>query len=155
METKRSGKRLAEGPLERFAAFLEERGSRLTPQRRRVVDTFLHSEGHLSAEEIYLSVKASDPRLGPATVYRTLKLLREAGLAHGMNAGDGLARYEPPSAKGHHDHLICRGCGRIVEFENDQIEALQRRVAEQHGFVVTDHRMELYGICGACRGRAG
>jgi len=155
METKQPSSLPADSPLERFSAFLAQRGSRLTPQRRRVLDTFLRAEGHQSAEEIYLSVKASDPRLGPATVYRTLKLLREAGLAHGMNAGDGLARYEPPSAKGHHDHLICRGCGKIIEFENDQIEALQQRVAERHGFVVTDHRMELYGICGACRGRAG
>ena len=67
----------------------------------------------------------------------------------------GLARYEPPSSRGHHDHLICRGCGRIVEFENDQIESLQEKVARRHGFIVTDHRMELYGVCGGCREAAG
>lgn len=144
-------KAVSAAAIGRFADFCDSRGLRLTAQRRLVVEIFFRAEGHLSAEEIYHRVKEVEARIGPATVYRTLKLLREAGLAHGMSAGDGLARYEPPSGKGHHDHLICRGCGRIVEFENDQIEALQKKVAERHGFVVTDHRLELYGVCGACR----
>ena len=146
---------MPDATLRDFEAFLGSRGLRLTPRRRLIADTFFRSEGHLSADEIYLEARKSDPRLGPATVYRTLRLLRQAGLATGMTTGDGLARYEPPSQRGHHDHLICRGCGRIVEFENDQIEALQEKVARRHGFVVTDHRMELYGLCGGCRGAKG
>ena len=138
--------------LTRFSGFLSERGLRLTGQRRVIADLFFKAEGHHSAEEIYHLVRESNPNVGPATVYRTLELLREAGLASGMNTGDGLARYESPFRRSHHDHLVCRRCGRIVEFENDQIEDLQRRVAEQHGYVVTDHRLELFGICGACRG---
>jgi len=141
--------------LSRLAGFLSGRGLRLTGQRRVIADMFFRSEGHFSAEEIVRLVREANPRIGPATVYRTLKLLREAGLATGMNSGDGLARYESPFRRSHHDHLVCRRCGRIVEFENDQIEDLQQRVAERHGFVVTDHRLELYGICGACRGTAG
>ena len=141
--------------LSRFSGFLSERGLRLTGQRRAIAELFFRSEGHHSAEEIYRLVRETNPGIGPATVYRTLKLLREAGLAAGMNTGDGLARYESPIRRSHHDHLICRSCGLIVEFENDQIEDLQRRVAEQHGYVVTDHRLELFGICGACRGAAG
>lgn len=139
-------------PMELFAAFLAGRGLRLTDQRRLVAATFFDSVGHHSAEEIYRRVKAVAPGIGSATVYRTLGLLREAGLAKGMNIGDGFARYEPPSKRGHHDHLICRACGRIVEFENSRIEELQRQVARRHGFLVTDHRMELYGLCGSCRG---
>lgn len=142
-------------PMERFAGFLAERGLRLTDQRRLVAATFFDSEGHHSAEEIYRHVKEVVPGIGSATVYRTLRLLKEAGLATGMSFGDGFARYEPPSKRGHHDHLICRGCGRIVEFENNRIEELQREVARRHGFLVTDHRMELYGLCGACRGGGG
>jgi len=137
--------------MERFTLFLQERGLRLTDQRREVASTFFGAEGHHSADEIFSLVRARVPGIGFATVYRTLKLLREAGLATGMNTGDGFARYEPPSGKGHHDHLICRSCGLIVEFENDRIEELQGEVARRHGFTVTDHRMELYGLCGGCR----
>jgi len=142
---------MADGTLEDFEAFLQARGLRLTGQRRRIAETFLRESGHRSAEEIYRQVKKIDPRVGSATVYRTLKLLREAGLARGMSLGDGFARYEAPSGKGHHDHLVCRSCGKIVEFENSRIEELQLQVAKKHGFTVTDHKMELYGICGACR----
>ncbi|MHB8895112.1 MAG: Fur family transcriptional regulator [Candidatus Geothermincolia bacterium] len=141
-------------PTARFTHFLSDRGLRLTGQRRIIAELFFRSEGHHSAEEIARMVREANPGIGPATVYRTIKLLREAGLATGMNTGDGLARYESPLRRSHHDHLVCRHCGRIVEFENDQIEALQQQVAERHGFVVTDHRLELFGICGACRNLA-
>lgn len=145
----------ASGATERFASFLAERGLRLTGQRRVIAERFFRSEGHHSADELSRSVREAHPGIGPATVYRTLKLLREAGLATAMNTGDGLARYESPFRRAHHDHLVCRNCGRIVEFENDQIEALQQRVAERHGFIVTDHRLELFGVCGSCRGSVG
>ena len=137
--------------MKRFNEFLAGRGLRLTEQRRIIADAFFREKGHHSADTIFGLVKKSHPGIGYATVYRTLKLLKEAGLATGMNLGDGFARYEPPSKRGHHDHLICRGCGRIVEFENDRIESLQERVARRHGFTVTDHKLELYGVCGACR----
>lgn len=137
--------------MQRFAGFLEGRNLRLTEQRRLIAEVFFHSGGHPSAEEITRDVKAANSSIGFATVYRTLKLLTEAGLAKGMSIGDGFSRYEPPSQHGHHDHLICRACGRIVEFENNQIESLQEKVARQHGFTVTDHKLELYGLCGGCR----
>ena len=137
--------------MQRFAGFLEGRNLRLTEQRRLIAEVFFRSGGHPSAEEITREVKAANAAVGFATVYRTLKLLTESGLARGMSIGDGFARYEPPSRQGHHDHLICRACGRIVEFENDRIESLQEKVAQQHGFTVTDHKLELYGLCGTCR----
>jgi Fur family ferric uptake transcriptional regulator len=137
----------------RFTHFLAERGLRLTGQRRVIAEIFFAAEGHHSIEQLAQMVRETKPGIGPATVYRTLKLLREAGLASGMNVGDGLARYESPFRRSHHDHLVCRRCGLIVEFENDQIESLQQRVAERHGFVVTDHRLELFGVCGVCRGK--
>jgi Fur family ferric uptake transcriptional regulator len=137
--------------LRDFEVFLAARGLRLTAQRRSIAEVFLSGKGHPSAEEIYRQARRENPRIGSATVYRTLKLLKEAGLATGMSLGDGFSRYEAPSHRGHHDHLICRDCGKIVEFENSRIEELQRQVAKKHGFTVTDHKMELYGICGGCR----
>ena len=145
------GSGMGGGTLDDFEAFLRGRGQRLTGQRRRIAEIFLGEAGHRSVEEIYRQVKTKDARIGSATVYRTLKLLREAGMATGMSLGDGFARYESPAGRGHHDHLICRACGLIVEFENGRIEALQDEVARKHGFTVTDHKMELYGLCGGCR----
>ena len=92
-----------------------------------------------------------NPRVGYATVYRTVRLLRESGLAAERHFHDGEARFENVEEQHHHDHLICERCGRIVEFANDEIEALQERVAHELGFVISRHKMELYGICGACR----
>jgi len=145
---------MTDGALKEFETFLAGRGLRLTEQRRLIARTFFRKTGHHSAEEIYHQVRKTDPGIGSATVYRTMKLLRSAGLATGMDLGDGFSRYEPSSGKGHHDHLICQGCGKIVEFENDQIETLQTQVARRHGFSVTSHKMELYGVCGGCRKEA-
>ena len=86
-----------------------------------------------------------------ASPNRTMKLLHECGLAHARNFGDGQTRYEAAVGRHHHDHLICTRCGTIVEFENDRIEALQDKVARQHGFQVTSHKMELYGFCESCQ----
>ena len=93
-----------------------------------------------------------NPRVGYATVYRTLKLLKECGLADERHFDDGQARYEPTEEEEqHHDHIICERCGKIVEFDSEEIEKLQERIARFLGFVVSRHRMELYGICAECR----
>jgi Fur family ferric uptake transcriptional regulator len=86
-----------------------------------------------------------------ATVYRTMKLRAESNLAHAQNFGDGQTRYEPAVGREHHDHLICTRCGTIIEFENDRIEQMQDAVARKHGFRVTSHKMELYGLCRTCQ----
>ena len=92
-----------------------------------------------------------DAHIGAATVYRTMKILSEADLASARHFDDGQTRYEPALDRHHHDHLICTSCHRIVEFENERIEALQDEVAAQHGFEVTRHKLELYGLCRDCR----
>ncbi len=137
--------------LDRFEKFLNERGLRLTTQRQLVVRTFLDQEEHLSAEELYLLVKKKAPEIGYTTVYRTLKLLAEADLAHARNFQDGFARFEPAHYMGHHDHLICRKCGSITEFTNEHIEVMQEKVAREHGFKITDHTLDIYGVCRECR----
>ena len=131
--------------------YMAERGLKSTRQRSLIIDTFFGSGGHLSVEQLWSKVRLNDARVSVATVYRTMKLLSECGLAEARNFGDGQTRYEASVGKHHHDHLICTRCGQIVEFENDRIEALQDGIAKKHGFRVTSHKMELYGLCRACQ----
>jgi Fur family transcriptional regulator, ferric uptake regulator len=132
-------------------AYMIRRGLRSTEQRRVIVDTFAGAQSHLTIEELLALVKQRDPRIGYATVYRTLKMLAESGIANELHFGDGFSRYELREALSHHDHLICTSCGVIVEFEEPAIEQLQERIAERHGFSVTSHRHELYGFCPKCQ----
>jgi Fur family transcriptional regulator, ferric uptake regulator len=132
------------------------RGLKWTRQRELIARVFFDSKGHLKVDELLDRVRRLDPRVSQATVYRTLKLLKECGLAEERRFDDGQARYEPADeGDEHHDHLICTRCNQIVEFVHDRIEALQDQVAKAHGFVVTHHRMELYGLCAKCRDRNG
>ncbi len=134
-----------------LADYMARKGLKSTRQRSLIVDMFLGSSGHLSVEDLWAKVRERDQKVSVATVYRTMKLLHECGLAHARNFGDGQTRYEVAAGKDHHDHLICTRCGEIVEFENDRIEAMQDAVARKHGFKVTSHKMELYGLCRSCQ----
>jgi Fur family ferric uptake transcriptional regulator len=132
-------------------AQLAQRGLKSTRQRSLIVDTFLAVKGHLDVDALLARVRRADPKISAATVYRTMKLLAEIGIAHAQRFGDGHTRYESAVDRHHHDHLICTRCGDIIEFENDRIEALQDSVARRHGFKVTRHKLELYGLCQACQ----
>jgi Fur family ferric uptake transcriptional regulator len=134
--------------LERFRDFIRKRGLKSTRQRDDIASWFFVYKGHISADRIYREVKRVSPGIGFSTVYRTMKLLCEAGLAHERHFGEGEALYENVSA--HHDHLICTACGRIIEFENPQIEALQELAAREFAFVIKSHKMEIYGLCEGC-----
>lgn len=131
--------------------YMAEHGLKSTRQRSLIIDTFFELEGHLSVEQLWAKVRELDTKVSVATVYRTMKLLHECGLAHARNFGDGQTRYEAAIGKHHHDHLICTRCQTIIEFENDRIEQLQDAVARKHGFKVTSHKMELYGLCRSCQ----
>ena len=134
---------------DRLTEYMRRKGLKLTRQRETILQAFLSGQKHVAIDELLLQTRELHPGVGHATVYRTMKLFVEAGIAHEHNFSDGPAQYEPAEAGGdeHHDHLICTACDRILEFENDEIEALQERVAKGHGFRLTDHRMQLYGIC--------
>ncbi len=149
--SERDAVRTAERALARV---LEEKGLRRSRQRDVVVRTFFGMGGHVAVDALLAQVRRFDPGVGVATVYRTMKLLAECGLAVPRDFGDGRARYEPATHRhAHsHDHLICTGCGQIVEFESQRIEELQHRVARRHGFEVERRRVELYGRCARCRG---
>jgi Fur family ferric uptake transcriptional regulator len=141
----------AEALRDLLDAYMVEHGLRATEQRRLIIDAFMASEPHVSIDELLAQVRKKDGRIGYATVYRTLKMLAESGIAHERHFDDGFARYELADTKSHHDHLICTACGKIVEFEEPGIEKLQLAIAERHGFDVTHHRHELYGVCAECR----
>ncbi len=134
---------------ERFADYVRRHGLKSTQQRDLIVDQFLKSTGHISIEDLLAKVRRRSPRVGYATVYRTLKLLADCGIAAARQFGDGQTRYEVMGGEhGHHDHLICTQCGLILEFENDTIEQLQDDVANRlGGFKLTRHKLELYGLC--------
>jgi len=131
---------------ERLEQYLHGRGLRLTRQRIVIAQAFFAHEGHPNIDELCARVRGDDPTIGQATVYRTLKLLVESGLANQSRLGDGPARYES-AGDDHHDHIICTNCGRIVEFRNDTIERLQEKIAREHGFQMSDHEMVIYGRC--------
>ena len=133
-----------------FERHIASRGARMTRQRGLILDIFLKKEDHLSPEELYDLVKAKDQTVGRATVYRMLRLMKEADLARQVNLGDGLSRYEHKYGHAHHDHLICLGCGKAIEVVDAEIEALQEKLAKKHGFALTGHQMDLFGLCPAC-----
>ena len=139
---------------ETWAASLEralrERGLRLTTQRRAIAEAFFNVDGHPNADELLAAVKAEHPAIGQATIYRTLRLFEEVGLASSSNFGSSSARFEANDGH-HHDHLVCTECDRIIEFINETIERLQDEIAESHGYRLTSHRMELYGVCPDCQ----
>ncbi len=137
-----------------LSAHMSKKGLRSTDQRRLIVETFFHAPNHVSIEELLAKVRAQDARVGYATVYRTLKLLTECGVAFERRFGDGLTRYELADEASHHDHLICVECGDITEFEEPKIEELQEKIAHRYGFELRSHKHEMYGVCPKCRRKA-
>jgi len=131
---------------QRLDKYMDKNGLRSTSQRRLVSESFFRSTGHLSIEDLLATVRSEDSKIGYATVYRTLKLLKDCGLAYERHFGDGVSRYEVALEDEHHDHLICLDCGKIVEFENDEIERLQDELAKKNGFQLKRHVHELYAI---------
>ena len=130
--------------------YLTENKFKFTSQRKAILDVFLAIERHVSAEELYEQLKGKHLGIGLATVYRTLNLLSKCGLAKQREFGDGQNRYEHVVDHRHHDHLVCEGCGKIAEFENSHIEMLQEEVAREKGYIIFDHKLELYGVCSDC-----
>jgi len=136
-----------------FNRFAAGKGLRSTRQRDIILDFFLATHQHVSVEELYLKIRSVHPGIGSATVYRTLKLLVEAGLAREVLLHDGQTRYEHVVEGEHHDHLVCTNCNAVIEFENATIEKLQDEIATRHGFYINSHKLEIYGLCAQCRAK--
>jgi Fur family ferric uptake transcriptional regulator len=134
-----------------FVEHIREAGLRRTEQRDLILDTFLSTEEHLTSEDLYGLVHKLDPDVGLTTIYRTLKLLTEAGLAREVRFGDGKTYYEHHYNHDHHDHMICTECGKVIEFMSPEIEALQDEMASNFDFKPTHHSLRMWGVCSECR----
>lgn len=132
---------------EGLEGYLSRKQLKQTKQRKIVVEYFLKLDRHIYAEELHEALRADGHNIGLATVYRTLNLVREAGLVEQKSFNDGRSIYEISSPDEHHDHLICLDCDRVVEFEQEEIEELQKKIAEQNGFDLESHRLDLFGRC--------
>ena len=131
--------------LTRIEKACVDKGLRMTDQRRVIARVLSDAADHPDAEELYRRASAIDPHISIATVYRTVKLFEDAGILERHDFRDGRSRYEEVP-ESHHDHLIDVATGSVIEFRNEDIEKLQRRVAEELGFELVDHRLELYGV---------
>lgn len=136
-----------------FSEHIQKAGLRHTAQRDLILKIFLQTEEHLSSEDLYWLVHKQDSSVGHTTVYRTLKLLTDAGLAREVRFGDGKTYYEHHYNHEHHDHMICTECGKVVEFFSPEIESLQEAVAAEYGFKLTHHSMRILGLCGECQSK--
>jgi len=134
-----------------FQDFISREGLRSTRQRDIILEFFLSSSRHMSIEEFYRKIRAKHPAIGYATVCRTLKLFARSGIAHDIHFGDGQTRYEQIAEGEHHDHLVCTKCGKIAEFENETIENIQKTVADNYGFLIHSHKLDIYGLCARCK----
>lgn len=126
-------------------ALCQERGLRITEQRRVIAKVLSESTDHPDVEKLHERATAIDPGISIATVYRTVRLFEEAGILDRHDFGDGRARYEA-APEAHHDHMIDVESGAVIEFVDPELEALQRQIAERLGFRLVDHRMELFGV---------
>ena len=134
-----------------FQEHIQKAGLRRTVQRDLILEMFLRTEEHLSSEDLYWLVQKEDSSVGHTTVYRTLKLLTDAGLAREVRFGDGKTYYEHHYNHEHHDHMICTGCGKVIEFFSPEIEALQEEMARKFGFKPTHHSLRILGLCEECQ----
>ena len=122
-----------------------DKGLKMTEQRRVIARVLSDAEDHPDVEQVYRRATEIDPHISIATVYRTVRLFEEANILTKHDFGDGRARYEETPDE-HHDHLIDIQSGKVVEFHNDEIEELQRRIAEKAGYKLVGHRLDLYGV---------
>jgi Fur family transcriptional regulator, ferric uptake regulator len=137
-------------PQDVLKDYIVKHGLKASRQREVIVEVFFKADDHISVEELLVKARKADPKVSQATVYRTMKLLTDCGLARPHNFQDNQTRYEVMDVQ-HHDHLICEKCGKISEFVDEKIEALQEAIARKHGFLLKHHKMELYGLCRDCK----
>jgi Fur family ferric uptake transcriptional regulator len=132
-----------------LAEYLVRHGLKRSSQREAILDAFVRAGSHVSVEDLLKIVRRREPAVGRTTIYRTLKLFQDAGLASELLLGSE-ARFEPLWNRDHHDHLVCVSCGQIIEFQSPEIERLQDEIASGLGFTIEGHRHTIFGRCGKC-----
>jgi Fur family ferric uptake transcriptional regulator len=136
-----------------LAEYLAQHGLKRSAQREAILDAFLRAGSHVSVEDLLRIVKRREPAVGRTTIYRTLKLFQEAGLASELLLG-GEARFEPLWNRDHHDHFVCVSCGEIIEFQSPEIERHQDEIARGLGFTIEGHRHTIFGRCRRCSAKS-
>ncbi len=134
-----------------FRSRLKEKGFRWTPERRLILDEILSYKGHFDVDDLHFRLKKKNGKISRASIYRTLPLLVECGLVKEIVDGQDHAHYESAYGREHHDHLVCKECGRMIEFLEEKIEGLQEKICRKHNFSATRHFMVIEGICSRCR----
>lgn len=140
--------------LKYFRDYASDLGLNSSLKRDVVLQAFFRTRGHVSADDLHRLVRKAHPRIGYTTVYRTLKLIARSGLAKVVDFEDGVKRYERRSGREFHAHCICSRCGRSVEVFHEQIRDLTERLARDQRFTLHDQRLEIFGVCRACRERS-
>jgi Fur family transcriptional regulator, ferric uptake regulator len=146
--------KLSPSEIEKLKTNLKEKGYKLTPQRRAIVDIIIQNAGsHLTTEELYDLVKTECPEIGLATVYRTVQLLEELGVVSKLDLNDGCYRYElvREDENHQHHHLICSQCGNVIEVQGDLLEVLEHEIESKYDFKIKNHSVKFYGICSGCK----
>jgi Fur family ferric uptake transcriptional regulator len=139
--------------LERFRRWLRDQRLPVTQQRELVANALFGADAHLTAEALERRLKDQGHAIGTATVYRTLDLLVEAGLARAHDFGEGVRRFEGSPERGDHGHLVCARCGTVTEFTHERVDRMLGLLADERGFLLQRHRVELYGVCRECQRR--
>lgn len=134
-----------------FSDYLKRKGLKITRQRLNILETFLGTNGHVTAFELYELLKKNHRGIGFATVYRTLKLFTGCGLANEVNFGEGQSRFEKAFRREYHGHLICQSCGNTQEFSAESLRTIQDEILLKHGYKPLGFKFEIYGICRKCR----
>ena len=137
--------------LERFALFLKRHSLKMTRERRLILREIFSSDDHFEAEDLLLRFRARKEKVSRATIYRTFDLLNKAELIKKSDFGENHYHYERSYGQEHHDHMICRRCGNVIEFSSPDIEALQEKIAKDYGFEMTSHTLQIFGYCVNCR----
>ena len=145
-------KRWLSSILSNFEEHLERKGLSMTRQRKGILEHLMSAQRHLDTDEIYDALKKKDPTIGRATVFRTVKLLQECGLAAEVETASGRSKFELKADRPHHDHAVCVDCGRMIEFQSPRMEHFQDEAIRKLGFEALWHRHEIFGRCKDCRG---
>lgn len=137
-----------------FDEYIHSTGLRETEQRKRVLETFLATAEHVSVEDMYRIVNEKSRKVGYATVYRTMKLIAESGLADEVVFNDGIARFEHRLGRKHHHHLVCTDCGKVIEFESTAMDKGELEILAKYKFEQTSHHYKIFGLCRKCQGES-
>lgn len=135
---------------DKFREFLTARKLKFTPERQAILNYVFSNHKHFEADELLIDLRLNDIRISKATIYRTLSLLVKSGLLREVIFGERHAHYEHVYGQEHHDHLVCNGCGKIIEFFEERIEKLQEEVCKKNKFKVESHKLQIQGYCEEC-----